>query len=181
MNKNQSYTIKPSFPFIEWISIISFFITMLLCLKQYIKLREIEYLCLSLFMFTIFILFLFLYNHTNKTITISSDTLFIKNWIWGSKCYKTNEIKGFDIKEDYDKNGLVKNIRIWIDDKRHFFLLEEKYNNLNLIVQKLENADVKYLGFVEIKSRYKIVILLFFVIAGFLTSLGILIANLLKG
>ncbi len=181
MKKEKSiFTGKPIFPFVEICVIGAFLFIPFIGLKQYVGDNDPNWIWIILATLTALTLFVFLFNSTNKTLILTADRMIIKYWLLGQKQYSLRQIKGYDLKEEYDSLGIVKNIRIWIDDKKHIVFTNGNYRDVFVLVGGLKRAGVPYLGTVRITSKYKNLISWFMIIVGALSTLGFLLVQLMK-
>ena len=90
------------------------------------------------------------------------------------------DIKGYDLKENYTRYGLVKHVRVIVDDKLTFEFIRDNYCNYDRLTRGLKAAKVQFLGTTEIKSKYKHVLSLVTVISSAVAIIMFLLVQLLK-
>lgn len=121
-----------------------------------------------------------LFNYTTKTLILTTKKLIIKKWLFGKSEYDIDDIKGYDLKEEYDRNGIVKNLRLWVDDKKHIVFTNGNYRDIHTLVGGLKKSGVPFLGTIRITSKYRNLIKWFMIIAGAVSTLGFLLVQMMK-
>ena len=179
-NEKSIFTGKPKFPLDGVIVLSAFTVLILIGLNQYQKDHDLNWLWLLSVIFGVTLMFGILFNSMYKTLILTQKKLKIKYWLFGRLEYNLKEIKGYDLKEEYDRSGLVKNVRIWVNEDKYIVFFHNSYPDINKLIQGLKKGELLFLGTQEITSTYKNWIKWFMIIAGMLTTLGLLFVQLMK-
>ncbi|HYI78203.1 MAG TPA: hypothetical protein VEW65_11345, partial [Chryseolinea sp.] len=114
-------------------------------------------------------------------LTITDQRIEIRKWLFGQPIeFLVKDIKGFDLRENYDRLGLVEHVRIIIGDKEKFEFIKNSYSNYDKLVPGLKKAGLIFLGTVELKSKFKHGLALIVKISSIVAILGFLLVQLMK-
>jgi hypothetical protein len=149
-------------------------------IKQYFAEDDPNWLWLIFVGLAALSLFGLLFNYTNKTLILTTKKIKIRKWLIGQSDFNLADIRGYDLKEEYDRSGIVKNLRLWISDKKHIVFTNGNYRDIYFLAGGLKKSSVPFLGTVRITSKYKNLIKWFMIIAGAISTLGFLLVQMMK-
>ena len=73
-----------------------------------------------------------------------------------SRTYLKEQLKGYDFQEYYDNQiGLTRQIRIWTKHNEQIVLVRDAYSDYDNVLKELKKFELKYLGTVELTTKYK--------------------------
>ncbi|UZD21302.1 hypothetical protein PBT90_17405 [Algoriphagus halophytocola] len=173
--------LKRNFPFIE-LSLMGFygFIIVISIYKLFIR-HEMEFVWILIGVILALLAFGIFFSNSNKILTVTDERLHIKKWLSGQRFdFYLKDIKGFDLKENYDRFGLVKHVRIITKDNEIFEFIKMNYSNYDKLIPGLQRAGLPFLGSVELKSKYKHIYALIGAISSALAVLGFFLVQLMK-
>lgn len=132
-----------------------------------------------------FLIFFYMFRIMYKSILLEEDHIVVLNWLGRDKTYLLSEIKGYKLRETWDKRGQITTMIILttISDKK--IIIDRKYyyeEKLRRLIAAFDRYQIPYLGFEEmkIKNKYQFarVSLYIYYIAGFLISLFMFLRHL---
>jgi LPXTG-motif cell wall-anchored protein len=174
------FTGRPLFPYLELGILCAFVFILVIGTIQLFKTGDNNWIWIILGVSIVLVLFGLFFNTRSKTLIITKDKLRIKNFAFGQHEFEIKKVKGFDLKESYDRHGTVKDIRLWTNDKDHILFTQNNYLDIYKLVTGLKRAGVPFLGTIEIKSKYKELIKWTMIIAGLLSTLGFFLVQVMK-
>ncbi|WP_288373806.1 hypothetical protein [uncultured Algoriphagus sp.] len=174
------FTGKPVTPFLEVIVLGAFVFITAISIKKYLADKDPNWIYLILVGLTALTLFGLLFNYTNKTLILTKKKIRIKRWLFGQSEFNIEDIKGYDLKEEYDRSGIVKNLRVWINDDKHIVFTNVNYRNIYFLVSGLKRSGIPFLGTVVITSKYKNLITWLMITAGAISTIGFLLFQMMK-
>lgn len=100
--------------------------------------------------------FVALSNYSRKLLFIRKNNLLVKSWVTRrAKKLTKSDIRGFDLKETYDRTGLIKHVRIIPLSGKPIEFIRDNYSNYERLPDGLKRAGIPYLGTAEIQSKNK--------------------------
>ncbi len=184
MKKNDEkveFRLKNNFPDIEFALIGFFLFIICICIFQFIKTSQVDYIYIALGTTIASAAFGLFFNNSRKSLTITSSKIIIQKWITRKVFeFKIVDVKGYDLKENYSRYGLVKHVRVIVDDKLAFEFIKDNYSNYDRLRRGLKVANLQFLGTTEIKSKYKHVLSLVTIISSTVAIIMFLLVQLLK-
>lgn len=174
------FTGKPLTPFLEVIVLAVFALLTAVSIKQYFTDYDYHWIWIVFGGFTALSLFGLVFNFSNKTLILTTKKVRIKKWLFGQSEFNLKDIKGYDLKEEYDRNGIIKNLRIWIDDKKYIVFTNGNYRDIYALADGLKKSGIPFLGTRKITSKYKNLVKWIVIIAGAISSLGFLLIQVMK-
>ncbi|HUH75644.1 MAG TPA: hypothetical protein VLZ75_14715 [Chitinophagales bacterium] len=171
---------RPLTPFLELTVLGAFVFITTISIKQYFTKNDPNWIWLIFVGLTALYLFGLLFNYTNKTLILTTKKIKIKRWLFGQSEFDIKDIIGYDLKEEYDRHGIVKNLRLWVSEKKHIVFTNANYRDIYILVSGLKKSGVPFLGTVRITSKYKNLIKWFMMIAGAISTLGFLLVQMMK-
>lgn len=174
------FTGKPVTPFLEVIVLGAFVFITGISIKKYFADDDPNWIYLILVGLTALLFFGLFFNYTNKTLILTKKKIRIKRWLVGQSEFNIEDIKGYDLKEEYDRSGIVKNLRVWINDDKYIVFTNVNYQNIYFLVNGLKKSGVPFLGTVVITSKYKNLIRWLMITAGAISTIGFLLVQMIK-
>lgn len=181
VDEKNIFRLKSAFPDIEVALLGVYFYFACVCIYKFAETKEFEYIWLLFVLIVVSVAFGLLFNNSRKSLTITSQKIIIQKWITREKFeFEIKKIKGYDLKENYSRYGLVKHVRVIVDDKLKFEFIKDNYSNYDRLTQGLKVAKLQFLGTTELKSKYKHALKLVTVISSAVAILLFLLLQLLK-
>jgi hypothetical protein len=177
--ERKSATIKPVFPFLELAVLVAFVFVDAISFFKFQQDNDIMRVWTIIAASVALIVFGLLFNSTNKTVTLTKENIRIRKWIYGGWTLNVRDIIGFDLKEEYDRHGISKNLRLWIDNGNYIVFHNSNYTDMYVFVEELKRFGIRFLGTKQIQSRYKGIIKWFMIISSGLAALGFLLVRIL--
>lgn len=149
-------TIKHQFPFIE-LAGSGFFIFILVgSVHKFLEGSEDHFIFIPVSVIAL-VSWYFLANWRNKRLIIEREYIVLKPFLASKKTILNSEIKGFELIETYDSNGLVKNIRINLNGGGKIDFIRDCYDfeEYRKLMNSLHKSELKYLGTIELRSKNK--------------------------
>ena len=175
------FRLKLNFPWVETAVLLFFLFTI------YVSAERINFTADNSYYYTliggIILLGFFgiLYDYTRKTLTITDNGINIIHWLTRRKrVIKKEELKGFEVRETYDRTGLIKQIRLLTKTDKKIEFVKDNYSNYERLPEGLRRAGISYLGTVELNSKNKNLIGLITKISFSLMIVLFLLLQLLK-
>jgi hypothetical protein len=173
--------LKRNFPFVEMCLLASYVFVIIISCYKLLYTDEAGFIGVLIAVTIATFLFGLFFNNSNKLLTITDQRIEIRKWLFGQPIeFLVKDIKGFDLRENYDRLGLVKHVRIIIDDKEKFEFIKNSYSNYDKLVPGLKKAGLIFLGTVELKSKFKHGLALIVKISSIVAILGFLLVQLMK-
>ena len=138
---------------------LGFFVVMLIVsVGQFVNedFKE-DWIYVIFFILTLTTLLLSFINFKSKTIILTKDSLTVKRPLGlYSRTYLKEQLKGYDLQEYYDNQiGLTRQIRIWTKHNEQIVLVRDAYSDYDNVLKELKKFELKYLGTVELTTKYK--------------------------
>ncbi len=164
--------VKPQFPYVEFLgTAFSIFILT----GSIIKIIDgsSEHWVFMILSFCFFVALYFLTNWRNKKIIIEREQILVKPLLTRTHVIPNSKIEGFELRETYDRIGLIKNLRIVLKNRRKIDFNKNCYsqNEYSRLIKALNQSELRFLGTNELKSKNKHVI-------GTIAKVGVLVALL---
>ena len=101
--------------------------------------------------------FYFIANWRNKQLIIEQDHIILKRLLANKKMIPNTDLRGFELRETYGRDGLGKNIRIIMNKGEKIDFIRDSYSSdeFRKLVNSLKKSELQYLGTVELKSKNK--------------------------
>jgi len=165
--------VKPQFPYVEFLG-TTFYLFILIMSTMKIMDGSGEHWVFIILSFCFLIGLYFLTNWRNKKIIIDQEQISIKPLLNRITVIPNSKIEGFEMRETYDRSGLIKNIRIILKNGREIDFIKNCYSNneYSRLIKALDQSEIRFLGTNELKSKNKLII-------GTITKVGVLVAVLL--
>jgi hypothetical protein len=153
------FKLRLTFPWVELATFTFFPSIIYISFERMLATGDRTYLYTILFSAIFLTFFLFLANYSRKLLIIKTDNLLVKSWLTRrTKQYKKSEIIGFDLKETYDRTGIIKYVRIRPINGKPIAFIKDNYSNYEKLPSNLKRVGIQYLGTTEIQSKSKNVI-----------------------
>lgn len=153
---NRIATIRHQFPFIELVGAGFFlFILFISTLKFYEGSRDhFVFIPISV---VILIGLYFITNWRNKQLIIEQGHIVLKRLLASRKRIPNTDLRGFELRETYGRDGVGKNLRIIMNKGEKIDFIRDSYSSTEFRkqVKALQKSELQYLGTVELKSKNK--------------------------
>lgn len=175
------FKLKGNFPDVEVGLLAVYCFIIGVCIYKYIETSQTYYILLFIGVVVVSVAFGLFFNNSRKTLEITDTKIVVKKWISRQLLqFELKDIKGYDLKENYSRYGLVKHIRLIVSDKLTFEFIGDNYSNYDRLIPALKAAKIQFLGTTELNSKYKHVLSLVTVISGAIALIMFLLVQLLK-
>lgn len=174
-------SLKRNFPFIELCLLGFYGFIIVISTYKLLFAHEMEFVWILIGVILTLLVFGIFFTNSNKLLLVNDKKIIIKKWLSGQRSeFLLKDLKGFELKENYDRFGLVKHVRIITNDNKIFKFIQMNYSNYDKLIPGLKRAGLQYLGTVELKSKYKHIWALIGGISGALAVLGFFLVQLIK-
>lgn len=175
------FRLKLNFPWVETAVLLFFLFTIYISVDKLNSTADNSYYYILISGIILFGFFGILFDVTRKTVTIKDNGITIIHWLIRRKCViKKEELKGFEVRETYDRTGLIKQIRLLTKTEKKIEFVKDNYSNYERLPEGLRRAGISYLGTVELNSKNKNLIGLITKISFSLMIVLFLLLQLLK-
>lgn len=153
------FRLKLNFPWIE-IAVLSFFTFIVyISIHKLFSTADNSYYYTSIAGIISLIVFGLLYDYTRKTLLIKDNDITIIHWLTRRKrIINKEELKGFELRETYDRTGVIKQIRLLTKSDEKIEFVKDNYINYDRLTNGLKKAGISYLGTTELNSKNKYLI-----------------------
>ncbi|MCH6198701.1 hypothetical protein MMU07_03850 [Aquiflexum sp. LQ15W] len=153
------FRLKLNFPWIEIAVLIFFTFIIYISIYKLKSTADNSYYYSSIAGIISLIVFGLLYDFTRKTVLVKDNDITIIHWLTRRKrIIKKEELKGFELRETYDRTGVIKQIRLLTKSDEKIEFVKDNYINYNRLPNGLKKAGISYLGTTELNPKNKYLI-----------------------